>query len=116
VRELYPGCPPRREVAIAEHAYLKYSGRVGRSAAAENLGEQALRLVVGARIHHVEMAYDSPMPRASTAGKLVPGCRTKQIGFWPVGRRPCNCVVIWKKSSPRDLPRLDLSPGWPPNA
>jgi hypothetical protein len=27
VRGLYPGCPPGREVAIAEHACLKYSGR-----------------------------------------------------------------------------------------
>ncbi len=30
VRELFPGCPVGREVAIAEHACLKYSGRVGR--------------------------------------------------------------------------------------
>ena len=30
VRELFPGCPPGHEIAIAEHAYLKYSGRVAR--------------------------------------------------------------------------------------
>jgi len=29
VRELFPGCPAGRERAIAEHACLKYSGRVG---------------------------------------------------------------------------------------
>jgi hypothetical protein len=25
VRELFPGCPPNREMIIAEHACLKYS-------------------------------------------------------------------------------------------
>jgi hypothetical protein len=31
VRELFPSCPPGREIAIAEHACLKYSGRIGRT-------------------------------------------------------------------------------------
>jgi len=34
VRELFPGRPEGRETVIAEHACEKYSGRVGRSAAA----------------------------------------------------------------------------------
>jgi len=58
VRELYPNCPPGREVAIAEHACLKYSGRVGRSAAAKDLDENAIRLAVIAHIRHVETEYD----------------------------------------------------------
>jgi hypothetical protein len=33
--ELYPACPGNRETEIAEHACLKHSGRVGRSASAK---------------------------------------------------------------------------------
>ena len=58
VRQLYPGCPPGRETAIAEHACLKYSGRVGRSAAAKELDAQAIHLAVVAHIRHRETAYD----------------------------------------------------------
>lgn len=59
VRELYPGCPPGREFAIAEHACLKYSGRVGRSAAAKSFDEQAIRLAMVAHVRHRETSYDS---------------------------------------------------------
>ena len=58
VRELFPGCPAGREVAIAEHACLKYSGRVGRSAAAKELEEEAIRLAVMAHVRHAETDYD----------------------------------------------------------
>lgn len=37
VRELFPNCPPGVEQIIAEQACQKYSGRVGRSAAAKKL-------------------------------------------------------------------------------
>ncbi len=59
VRELYPQCPRGREVVIAEHACLKYSGRVGRSAAAKSFDEQAIRLAVVAHIRHAETPYDT---------------------------------------------------------
>jgi hypothetical protein len=58
VRELFPGCPAETEHTIAEPACLKYSGRVGRSAAAKDLAEQAVRLAVAANIRHVETPYD----------------------------------------------------------
>ncbi len=58
VRELYPCCPAGRENAIAEHACLKYSGRVGRSAAARDLEPEAIRLAVIAHIRHAETNYD----------------------------------------------------------
>jgi hypothetical protein len=54
----FPGCPPGREAIIAEHACLKYSGRVGRSAAARQLDEQAVRMAVSAHIRHAETAYE----------------------------------------------------------
>jgi len=59
IREMYPGCPPGREGVIAEHACRKYSGRVGRSAAAKSLDEKAIRLAVIAHIRHVETDYDA---------------------------------------------------------
>ncbi len=58
VRQLYPGCPPGREIEIAEHACQKYSGRVGRSAAAKTLDAEAIRLAVIAHIRHAETRYD----------------------------------------------------------
>jgi len=58
VRELYPRCPPGRELIIAEHACLKYSGRVGRSASAKSFDEQAIRLAVLAHVRHAETRYD----------------------------------------------------------
>lgn len=58
VRELFPGCPTDRERAIAEHACLKYSGRVGRSASARMLEAKAVRLSVMAHLRHTETKYD----------------------------------------------------------
>jgi hypothetical protein len=58
VRELYPRTPEGRETEIAEHACRKYSGRVGRSAAAKALDEDAIRLAVVAHIRHRETSYD----------------------------------------------------------
>lgn len=58
VRELFPGAPPDREYEIAEHACRKYSGRVGRSAAAKALAPEAVNLAVAAHIRHHETNYD----------------------------------------------------------
>lgn len=58
IRELFPRCPPGRDTIIAEHACHKYSGRVGRSAAAKSLDEGAVRLAVVAHIRHTETEYD----------------------------------------------------------
>jgi hypothetical protein len=58
VREIYRFCPTGRERLIAEHACRKYSGRVGRSAAAKALDEEAVRLAVTAHVRHAETNYD----------------------------------------------------------
>ena len=58
IRKLYPACPAGVEVQIAEHACLKYSGRVGRSAAAKQLNEEAILLAVVAHIRHTNTNYD----------------------------------------------------------
>ena len=59
IRELYLHCPEGREYEIAEHACLKYSGRVGRSAFAKDLENSAINLAVIAHISHIETNYDS---------------------------------------------------------
>lgn len=41
-----------------EHACEKYSGRVGRSAAARRLDDEAVTLAVVAHVRHRETAYD----------------------------------------------------------
>lgn len=58
IREIYPACPQGVEQTIAEHACQKYSGRVGRSAAAKSLDEEAVRLAVIAHIRHTQTDYD----------------------------------------------------------
>ncbi|WP_295544147.1 DUF2293 domain-containing protein [uncultured Thiohalocapsa sp.] len=58
IRELYPHCPADREIAIAEHACRKYSGRVGRTRAAQDLEQDAVRLAVIAHIRHAQTPYD----------------------------------------------------------
>ena len=63
VREFFPQCPPGREIAIAEHACLKYSGRIGRSAAAKSFDEDSVRLAVIAHIRHAETQYDELLAR-----------------------------------------------------
>lgn len=59
VRELFPHCPPGRAELIAEHACLTCSGRIGRSAAAKGLDQNAVHLAVIAHIRHAETTYDT---------------------------------------------------------
>ena len=54
ILDLYPKCPARTAKSIAEHACLKYSGRVGRSAAAKSFDVSAVRLAVVAHVRHTE--------------------------------------------------------------
>jgi hypothetical protein len=65
VREIFPRCPAGREQEIAKHACRKYSGRVGRSAFAKRLDEEAVRLAVLAHIRHRETNYDNLLGRGS---------------------------------------------------
>lgn len=50
IREIFPACAVDRSERIAMHACRKYSGRVGRSAAAKRLGEHTVRLAVAAHV------------------------------------------------------------------
>ncbi|MCW3043046.1 MAG: hypothetical protein JWL57_1204 [Actinobacteria bacterium] len=58
IRSRYPTAPAGAEVPIAEHACQKYSGRVGRSAAAKALEPAAIDPAVGAAVRHRWTRYD----------------------------------------------------------
>jgi hypothetical protein len=58
VRATYPGCPVAEAEAIAGHACLKYSGRVGRSAAARQFDPVAITFAVTAHVRHRHSQYD----------------------------------------------------------
>ncbi|MGH3172140.1 MAG: DUF2293 domain-containing protein [Trebonia sp.] len=59
IARIYPGCPQDRAEAIAAHAAVRGSGRVGRSAAARALDARAITLAVVASVRHQDTDYDS---------------------------------------------------------
>ena len=69
IRAIFPKCPEGREQIIAEHACLKYSGRVGRSAGAKTYDEETIRLAVMAHVRHRETNYDSLLAKGWSRGE-----------------------------------------------
>src|SRR6266581_3033279 len=76
VARLFPGCPAERAEAIACHASVRGSGRVGRSAAGRALDEQAVTLAVVASIRHHDTGYDellmTGVPREEARARVRP--------------------------------------------
>jgi hypothetical protein len=76
VRRLFPGCPPGRAEMIAQHAGLRGSGRVARSAAGRALDEQAVTLAVVASVRHQDTGYDellmAGVPRGEARARVRP--------------------------------------------
>jgi hypothetical protein len=58
ILRLFPGCPPARATAIAAHASVRGSGRVGRSAAGRALADEPLVRAVIASVRHEDTDYD----------------------------------------------------------
>jgi hypothetical protein len=58
IARLFPGCPADRALAIASHAAVRGSGRVGRSAAGRALEPEAIELAVAAAVRHQDTRYD----------------------------------------------------------
>jgi hypothetical protein len=54
----FPSCPANEATRIAEHACRKYSGRIGRSAAAKRLDPEAILLATAASVRHRFTDYD----------------------------------------------------------
>jgi hypothetical protein len=63
VRDIYSNCPSGSERLVAEHACLKYSGRVGRSASAKAFERAAVEAAVAAHVRHVHTRYDEQLSR-----------------------------------------------------
>lgn len=88
---LYPGCPAQRAQAIACHAGLRGSGRVGRSAAGRALDEQAITLAVVASIRHEDTDYDdllmSGVGREEARDRIRPAI-ARILAAWSNGARP----------------------------
>jgi hypothetical protein len=90
IARLFPGCPPERARAIAEHAGLRGSGRVGRTAAARALDENAITLAVIASIRHLDTGYDGMLmagvPRMEARERIKDDIERKLAEF-RTGRR-----------------------------
>jgi hypothetical protein len=89
LREIFAYCPAGRERVIAEHACRKYSGRVGRSAAAKALDEAAVRLAVAAHVRHAETVYDDLLQRGDDrhdARRQVQERVSEVLEQWESGR------------------------------
>ncbi|MFF4451809.1 DUF2293 domain-containing protein [Streptomyces goshikiensis] len=75
IRRLFPGCPADRARAIAAHASLRGSGRVGRTAAGRALDEQAVSMAVRAAVRHLDTEYDALLmagvPRFAARARLA---------------------------------------------
>jgi hypothetical protein len=84
---VFPGCPIEEQRAIAEHACEKYSGRIGRSAAAKELLASAVDLAVRAHVRHVHTQYDELLARG--VGREEARAR--------VAARVADCVDTWQR-------------------
>lgn len=89
IGELFPHCPTKQAKDIAEHACRKYSGRVGRSAAAKDLEEEAVQLAVRAHIRHAMTDYDPFLSKGydQFESRLFVGDQVMEILYkWKKGR------------------------------
>jgi hypothetical protein len=85
IRANFPRCPAPEATEIAEHACRKYSGRVGRTAAAKEFRPEAVRLAVIAHIRHVHTDYDELLARCQdrhTARERIAGRVSAILGDW----------------------------------
>lgn len=78
---LFPRCPPGRAESIAAHAAQRGSGRVGRTAAAKAMDENAITLAVVASIRHLDTDYDRMLmdgvPRMEARDRIRPVIEAK---------------------------------------
>jgi hypothetical protein len=81
----YPRCPAEEARRIAAHACRKYSGRVGRSAAAKELEAGAVHLAVAAAVRPRFTVYDELLLRGvdrhEARGRVRAAVET-QLAVW----------------------------------
>ncbi|KLU89180.1 hypothetical protein MAPG_08154 [Magnaporthiopsis poae ATCC 64411] len=88
VRRLFPHAPPDSVAAIARHALVKRSRRVGRSTMMDM--EHKVRLAVVAHIRHVETDYDALLKKGGTEredARRQTWQRTNEVADQWAGRR-----------------------------
>ncbi|MFF4485833.1 DUF2293 domain-containing protein [Streptomyces sp. NPDC001544] len=89
ILRLFPGCPAERARAIAVHASLRGSGRVGRSAAGRALTEGAVVSAVTASVRHLDTPYDrllmSGVPRHEARRRISAAVETVLRGWRAAG-------------------------------
>jgi len=68
IRIHFPGCPADEAKQVATHACEKYSGRVGRSAAAKQFDAEAIELALRAHVRHCHTEYDRLLSRSWDRG------------------------------------------------
>ncbi|MGV9276309.1 DUF2293 domain-containing protein [Streptomyces griseosporeus] len=77
ILRLFPHCPADRARAIAAHASVRGSGRVGRSAEGRALSERAVVSAVVASVRHLETPYDALLmngtARHEARRRIAPG-------------------------------------------
>ncbi|MGI3231258.1 DUF2293 domain-containing protein [Streptomyces phaeochromogenes] len=85
IRRLFPGCPDDRAYAIAGHASVRGSGRVGRSAGGRALSEGAVTSAVRAAVRHTDTPYDellmSGVPRHEARRRIAATVETTLAGW-----------------------------------
>ena len=88
IRKLFPRCPSSRADAMARHAAMRGSGRIGRSAAGRALDADAVRLAVTASVRHVDTDYDELLMSGvdrETARRKVRERVQDVLGAWRQG-------------------------------
>ncbi|WP_309062866.1 DUF2293 domain-containing protein [Streptomyces sp.] len=85
IRRLFPGCPAERARAVAAHASVRGSGRVGRSAAGRALSEGAVISAVVASVRHLDTPYDrllmGGVPRHEARRRIAAAVETVLAGW-----------------------------------
>ncbi len=71
---MFHRCPDAAVEKIAQHACEKYSGRVGRNAAAKEFDPQMITLAVRAHVRHQYTNYDELLFRGYDRHGLGFGC------------------------------------------
>lgn len=85
IREIFPQRPAGRENEISCHACQKYSGRVGRCAAAKDLSREAVELAVRAHVRHALTNYDELLSQCGDryeARSMVGTMVDEIVGRW----------------------------------
>ncbi|MFI6940840.1 DUF2293 domain-containing protein [Streptomyces sp. NPDC050418] len=82
---LFPGCPRDRAHAVAGHASLRGSGRVGRSAAGRALDPGAVTAALRAAVRHLDTEYDALLmagvARAEARRRVSPEVEARLAGW-----------------------------------